>query len=143
MNAVEADGMTGVHGGSRPDPRDARAHAVDELKSSLKELLRTLLRSTVGLALENVEGLAKSFDTMAASGGLAMGGVLGGVRAGLAGRNPVWGAIKGAIGALSPAVRVGLVLVLVLALVLLPVTVVLLLLALIVLIVVAAAKAGS
>ncbi|GAA4547286.1 hypothetical protein [Pseudonocardia xishanensis] len=143
MSSLEVDAAALPRNGSSPHPAVARTAAVDELKASLKELVRTLLRASVGIALEKVEGLAGSLDAMAASGGLVMGGVLGGVRAGLSGGNPIWGAIKGAVGALSPAVRVGLVLALVLALVLLPVTVVLLLLALIVLIVVAAAKAGS
>jgi hypothetical protein len=121
-------------------PHEPLADPVERLKASLKELLRALLRRAVGVALEQVEHLAKSFDAMAASGGFALSGVLGGIRARLAGKNPVWGAVKAAVGSLSPEVRVLLVLALVLALVLLPVTVVLLLIALIVVIIVAASK---
>jgi hypothetical protein len=121
-------------------PQDPPADPVERLKASLKELLRTLLRRAVGVALDQVEHLAKSFDAMAASGGFALSGVLGGIQARLAGKNPVWGAVKAAVGSLSPGVRVLLVLALVLALVLLPVTVVLLLIALIVVIIVVAAK---
>jgi hypothetical protein len=126
--------------GLRALPHEPLADPVERLKASLKELLRTLLRRAVGVALDQVEHLAKSFDAMAASGGFALSGVLGGIQARLAGKNPVWGAVKAAVGSLSPEVRVLLVLALVLALVLLPVTVVLLLIALIVVIIVVAAK---
>ncbi|MEU7812706.1 hypothetical protein [Pseudonocardia sp. NPDC049154] len=125
------------------DPVERRNAAVADLKESLRDLLRTLLRSSVGLVLENVEDLGGLVQKFAASGGVAMGGLLGGVRAGLAGKNPIWGALKGAVGAMSTGMRVAIILALVLAIVLLPITVVLLLVALIVLIIVAAAKAGS
>ncbi|MCE0763869.1 hypothetical protein LWC35_13255 [Pseudonocardia kujensis] len=126
-----------------PGPAERRDAAVADLKQSLRDLLRTVLRSSVGLVLEHVEDLGGTIQKMATSGGLAMGGLLGGVRAGLAGKNPIWGALKGAVGAMSTGMRVAIILALVLAILLLPITVVLLLVALIVLIIVAAAKAGS
>jgi len=142
--ALEIDGEAPrSENGTRPDPAERRQAAIADLKASLRDLLRTLLRSSVGLVLEHVEDLAGTFRKMAASGGLAVGAVLGGVRAGLAGKNPIWGALKGAVGAMSTGMRVAIILALVLAIVLLPITVVLLLVALIVLIVVAAAKSGS
>ena len=117
--------------------------ALEELKASLRKLLATVLERGFGLALEKVESLARSFDEVAGRGGIPMHALLGGVRAGIQGRNPVWGAIRGAFGALSPGVKVALVVVLVLALLLLPLTVVLLLLVLIVVAVWAAVRAGS
>jgi hypothetical protein len=129
--------------GSQPGPKERRDAAVSELKDSLKDLLRTLLKASTGLILERVEDLGGLFQRTASSGGLAVGALLGGVRAGMAGKNPLWGALKGAVGALSPAVRIGLIVALVLAILLLPVTVVLILIALIVLVIVAAAKSGS
>jgi hypothetical protein len=124
-------------------PVDRRKAAVADLKDSLRDLLRTLLRTSVGLVLEQVEDLGGTIRKMAASGGLAVGGLLGGVRAGLAGKNPIWGAFTGAVAAMSTGMRVAIILALVLAIVLLPITVVLLLIALIVLIIVVAARAGS
>lgn len=123
-----------------PGSPEARADAVAELRESLTELLRTLLRSTVGLALDQVHKLADSFDVLSNTKNTALGAVLGGLRAGAAGDNPIWGAFKGAVAAMSTGTRVALVLVLVLALVLLPLTVVLLLIALIVAVVVVATK---
>lgn len=126
-------------------PRSAQGPAVDpdplrELKESLRRLLATLLERAVGLALDKVEQLARSLDEMATRGGPKLGALFGGARAALSGRNPVWGAIRGAVSALSPAAKVALVAALVLALLLLPVTVVLLLLVLIVVVVVAAVR---
>jgi hypothetical protein len=115
----------------------------DALKASLRELLATVLDRGRGLALDKVEDLARSLDDFAARGGPVMGGMLGGARAALQGRSMVWGAIRGAFSALSPAVKAALIAVLVLALLLLPVTVVLLLVALIVLAVVAWARSGA
>jgi hypothetical protein len=117
--------------------------ALEDLKASLRKLLATVLERAFGLALEKVETLAKSFDEIAARGGVPLNALLGGVKAGMQGRNPVWGAIKGAFGALSPAIRVAIIVALVLALVLLPVTVVLLLLVLIVVAVWLAVRAAS
>jgi hypothetical protein len=129
--------------GHRPPDAERRAAALADLKDSLKELLRSALRATTGLVLDQVEGLAGTFDRTAAAGGLAAGGLLGGLRAGMQGGNPVWGAFKGAVGALSPGMRAALVAILLLAILLLPITVVLLLVALIVLVIVAATKASS
>jgi hypothetical protein len=116
---------------------------MDELKASLRKLLAALLDRAFGLALEKVEVLASSLDDVAARGGVTMTALLGGIRASAHGRNPVWGAIKGAVAAMSPAAKAALIVALVLALLLLPLTVVLLLLVLIVVAVWAAVRAGS
>jgi hypothetical protein len=117
--------------------------ALDELKAGVRRLLATLLDRALGIALDKVETLARSFDEIAARGGVPINALLGGVRAKLQGRSPVWGAIRGAIAAMSPGAKALLILALVLALLLLPVTVVLLLLALIAVAVWAAVRSGS
>jgi hypothetical protein len=117
--------------------------ALDELKASLRRLLATLLDRALGIALDKVETLASSFDEIAARGGIPISALLGGLRAKLQGRSPIWGAIRGAFAALSPGVKALIIIALVLALLLLPVTVVLLLLALIVLAIWLAVRAGG
>ena len=117
--------------------------ALDELKASLRRLLATLLDRALGIALDKVETLASSFDEIAARGGVPISALLGGLRAKLQGRSPIWGAIRGAFAALSPGVKALIIIALVLALLLLPVTVVLLLLALIVVAIWLAVRAGS
>ena len=116
---------------------------LDELRASLRRLLATLLDRAFGIALDRVEDAARWLDDVAARGGIKVNALVGGARAALGGRNPVWGAVVGAVRGMSPAARVALVVVLVLALLLLPVTVVLLLLALIVGAVVAAVRAAG
>jgi hypothetical protein len=134
---------------TRPDraapPRDAASPraAVDELKAALRELLATVLERTFGIALDKIEQLSSTLDDIAARGGYKIGGLFGGVRAAVAGRNPVWGAIKGAFSALSPGAKAAIIVALVLALLLLPVTVVLLLLLLIVVAIIAIVKSQS
>jgi hypothetical protein len=115
----------------------------EELKESLRRLLATVLDRAFGIGLDAVERLAESLEESAARGGWRLNAFFGGARASLAGQNAVWGAIKGAFAALSPAAKAALVVVLVLAIVLLPVTVVLLLLALIVIAIVAAIKTSA
>ena len=130
-------------GTSRAVARPAEQTPMDELKASLRKLLATLLDRAFGLALEKVETLARSFDEIAARGGLPMHALLGGIGASLQGRNPIWGAIRGAIAGMSPEAKAALIVALVLALLLLPLTVVLLLLVLIAVAVWAAVRAGS
>jgi hypothetical protein len=130
--------------GSGPDEHGSlERSSLDELRASLRRLLATLLDRAFGIALDKVEVLSGWLDDVAAHGGIKVNALVGGARAALGGRNPVWGALVGAVRAMGPAARVALVVVLVLALVLLPVTVVLLLLALIVAAVVAAVRAAG
>ncbi len=123
--------------------RLAEGPPTEQLKASLKRLLKVLLERGFGVVLESVERLAGTFDEIAARGGVKLGALWGGATAGLSGRNPVWGAVKGAFSALSTPARVALILALVLALLLLPVTVVLLLIALIALAIIAVVKTRS
>jgi hypothetical protein len=108
------------------------ADSIEQLKAALRKLLAAVLERTFGMALDKVEQLSRTFDEIAVRGGVKVGALLGGARAAVAGRNPVWGAITGAFSALGPGTKAAIVIALVLALLLLPVTVVLLLLLLIV-----------
>lgn len=111
------------------DPQPA-ADAFEELRESVRRLLAALLDRALGLALDNVEQLARSVDEIAVRGGPGLAGLWGGAKAKLAGRSPLWGEVVGAFSVMSPAVKVALVAALLLALLLLPVTVVLVLIVL-------------
>ena len=115
----------------------------EQLRASLRELLSAALGRVTEFALDKVDDAARSLESIAAEGGPKIGAVLGGVQAKLSGGNLVWGAMKGAFGALGPGAKVGIVLLLVLAVVLLPVSLVLVLLGLIVLVVVLIASSRS
>ena len=115
----------------------------DQLKAALRELLAAVLERAFGIALDKVEQLSQTLEDIEARGGYKIGAVFGGVRAAVAGKSPVWGAIKGAFSALSPGVKAAIIIVLVLALLLLPVTVVLLLLLLIAVAIIAIVKSRS
>jgi len=124
--------------GQHDDPSPA-----DQLRESLRRLLAALLDRAFGVALDKLEELSQTFDEIAARGGYKIGALFGGLRAAVAGRNPVWGAITGAFAALSPGAKAAVIAVLILALLLLPVTVVLVLLFLIVVAVVAVARSRT
>jgi hypothetical protein len=117
-----------------------------QIKANPRELLATLLERGFGIALQAVERLGHTLDEIAARSGVKVNALLGGARAAVAGRSPAWGAIKGAVSALSPGAKAAVIIVPVLALLLLPVTVALLallLLALIAVAVVAVVKTRS
>ena len=122
-----------------PAPSGSRAARAEAL-ADLRDALADLLRATVGIGLDQVQQLAGSFDVLTRAKNSLLGAVLGGLRAGAAGDNPIWGAFRGAVTAMSTSTRVALLLALVLAILLLPVTLALLLIALIVAIVVVAAR---
>ncbi|OZM79138.1 hypothetical protein [Pseudonocardia sp. MH-G8] len=140
-NEAVAPAVLRVPGGNGSGP--GGPSPLEELRASLRRLLATLLERAFGLALDGVEGLAAWCDDVAARGGIRVNALLGGARAALGGRNPVWGALLGAVGRMGTGAKVALILALVLALVLLPVTVVLLLLVLIVAAVVAAIRTAG
>lgn len=102
-----------------------------------------MLERTFGMALDKVEQLSRKLDEIAARGGVKIGALLGGVRAAVAGKSTVWGAITGAFSALGPGAKATIIIVLVLALLLLPVTVLLILLLLIAVAIVAIVRTRS
>jgi len=117
--------------------------AGEELTRSLGKLLAGLAEVGLDAAARGVDRLSSRLEEVAAgSGGVAVGSALGGLRAMVAGRNPVWGAIKGTIASLSTRTKVLIVVALVLGLLLGPVLLVLLVLALLVVVVVAAVRSG-
>jgi hypothetical protein len=139
---------TAVRQSSRPTPlRTSVPDPVDsptgELRAALRRLLVVTLDRSFGIALDQVESFAHTLDGMAARGGVQVGALIGAGRAVVGGKNPLWGAVKGAFAALSVGARAAVVLVLVLAVLLLPVTVLLVLLLLIVVAIIAAVRSGS
>jgi hypothetical protein len=112
------------------------------LEASLRELLATLIDRAFGLALDAVEGLARRLEDVAVRGGLPLNALLGGAKAVHEGRNPVWGAIRETVAAMSPVAKAALITALVLGVLLLPLIVILLLLVVIV-VVWATVRAGT
>jgi hypothetical protein len=116
---------------------------VDRLQSSLQRLLGVLIDRGAKAALGAVNRLSGKLEDVAGRGGALGGAAAGGVKALARGKNPVWGAVKGAIGGLSTKTKVLIVLALVLGLLLGPVVLIVLLLALLVLVVVLAVRSRS
>ena len=94
-------------------------------------------------ALGAVDRLSGKLEDITTRGGALTGAAAGGLKAVAAGKNPVWGAVKGAIGGLSTTTKVMIVFALVLGLLLGPVVLVLLLLALLVFVVVLAVRSRA
>ena len=136
--SVRVEYDTGRDSAEEPQPAPT-----EQLKASLRTLLATLIERGFGIALDKIEQLARTFDQIAARGGITLHAAFGGAQAALEGRSPVWGAIRGAFSALSPGTKAIVIAVLILALILLPVTVVLLLLSLIVIAIVVAIRSRS
>ena len=126
--------------GPRPVQQSAAARPVDQLTSSLRGLANVLIDRGAKAASGPVDRLSGKLEGIASSGGALTGAAAGGLKAVAGGRNPVWGAVKGAIAGLSTRTKVLIVLALVLALLLAPVVLVVLLLGLLVWAVVAAVR---
>src|SRR5215207_10081112 len=102
----------------RPIQHSVAARPVDQLKSSLRSLANVLIDRGVKAASGAVDRLSGNLEGIASRGGALTGAAAGGLKAVAGGRNPVWGAVKGAIGGLSTRTKVLIVLALVLALLL-------------------------
>ena len=113
------------------------------LTSSLWKLGNALVDRGVRAALTGVDRLSEKFEDVTRRGGLLPAAAGGGMAAFVAGRNPIWGAVRGMIRGTSTTTKVLVVLAIVLALVLGPVVLVLLLLTLIVVAVVVAVRSGA
>jgi hypothetical protein len=115
--------------------------ALTRLLRRLQKLLGALVHRGVAAALQTIHPLREKLkDVTSRRGGVVMGAAGGLLKALGAGTNPVWGAVKGAIGGLSTKTKVLIVLALVLGLLLGPVVLVVVLLALLVFAVVAAVR---
>jgi hypothetical protein len=109
---------------SRPANAD-----IEDLKTELYRLLDSVLARALPLARRFQELMDSLFEAVE-NGSAGMKAGLEGVRAALAGKNPVWGAIKGLWSGLSGPAKTALVLLVVLGLLLSPVLLLVLLLAL-------------
>ena len=81
---------------------------------SLERLAVALVDRAAGAAVDKVDDVAEKLEGITANGGVGLGAAFGAGSAMMAGKNPVWGAVKGAWGALSTGKKVGIVLGLVL-----------------------------
>ena len=124
----------------RPIQHSAAADPADQLTSSLRGLANVLIDRGAKAASGKVDRLSGKLEGIASRGGSLTGAAAGGLKAVAGGRNPVWGAVKGAFAGLSTRTKVLIVLALVLAVLLAPVVLVILLLGLLVWAVVAAAR---
>jgi hypothetical protein len=109
----------------------------------LQKLLGALVHRGVAAARQTVDRLRKKLKGATSRGGVVMGAASGLVKALGAGTNPVWGAVKGAIGGLSTKTKVLIVLAVVLGMLLGPVVLVVVLLALLVFAIVAAVRTSA
>jgi hypothetical protein len=144
MTEVLARSRTQSPPAAAPSSRSRRgsvpAAPVDQLKSSLQRLASVLVDRGAEAALRPVDRFSRNLEDIASRGGAFTGAAAGGLKAVAAGKNPVLGAVKGAIGGLSTTTKVLIVLAIVLGLLLGPVVLVLLLLGLLVFAIVAAVQ---
>jgi hypothetical protein len=132
-----------VSGGDGPAYPDADVPSTTRLKDSLQRFLGALVDRGASAALKVVDRLSGKLEEVTAGGGVVAGAAGGGVKALVAGKNPVSGAVKGAVGGLSTKTKVLIVLAVVLGLLLGPVVLVLVLLALLVLAIVLAVRSSA
>ena len=116
--------------------------SVEQLKFSLRKLLGAMVDKGVAATVRGVQRLSDTFEDVARSGGPLTGAAGGGMRAARAGKNPVWGAVKGPVANLGTGTKVLIVLAAVLGLLLGPVVLVVTLVVLLVLAIVAAVRSA-
>jgi hypothetical protein len=116
--------------------------SVEQLKVSLRKLLGAAVDKGIDATAHGVERLSDKLEDVAHPSGPLTGAAHGGVRAALAGKNPVWGAVKGTVVNLSTRTKVLIVLAAVLCLLLGPAVLLVALVALLVLAVVAAVRSA-
>ena len=118
--------------------------ALTRLLRRLQKLLGAQVHRGVAPALQIVDRLREKLkEVTSRRGGVVMGATGGLLKALGAGTNPVWGAVKGAIGGLSTKTKALIVLAVVLGLLLGPVVLVVVLLALLVFAIVAAVRTSA
>lgn len=122
---------------------DPLAQALERLKDALRELVQSAIRYVVVKVAGRVGEVIDDLDLGVAPKGMLGGALVEGVQAYAAGKNPVWGAARGAWGGAETKTKVLIVLAVVLIVLLLPVVLVLLLLGLLVAGIVAAVRAAT
>ena len=111
--------------------------------SALRDVLEATLHKVTSKASQKTEDWSRDLESVATSGGATRQAGLRGAKAELQGKNPVWGAVKGAWAGASVKLRLAAVLLLVLLLLLAPVPTLLLLLGLLVAALVKAIRAAT
>ena len=112
------------------------------LKTQVRRLLDGVRNGEEVLTKKIQEWMDKLVDAVA-DGGAGMNAGLAGIQAALAGKNPMWAAVKGLVSGLSGTARAALILLVIFGLLLGPVLLVVLLLVLLVAALVAAVRAAS
>lgn len=102
------------------------------LAAAAQHLLVVAIDRLAGAAADKAEDMAGQLEEIARNGGVGMGAAFGAGTAYMAGRNPVWGAVKGGFGALGTGMKVAIIAGLVLLGVLSPVALLLVLVGLLV-----------
>lgn len=122
------------------------SQSMDTVGAWLKAQIHGLLEAMQDGEEVLTKKIQEWMDTLAdavADGGAGMNAGLAGIQAALAGKNPMWAAVKGLVSGLSGKAKAALVLLVIFGLLLGPVLLVVLLLALLVAGLVAAVRAGS
>lgn len=102
------------------------------LSAVAQQLLVVAIDRLAGAAADKVDDMADQLEGIAQNGGVGIGAAFGAGQAYMAGKNPVWGAVKGGFGALSTGMKVALIAGLVLLGLLSPVALLLILVGLLV-----------
>ncbi len=113
------------------------------LAPALSDLRAAALRYATAKASRKVEDWAGELNDFMASRGSTTQAVFEGLKAKLRGKNPVWGAIKGAWSGTSPELKLAVVLILVFMLLLGPVVLLVLVLGLLIAALVAGIRAAT
>lgn len=118
----------------------ADLNAGERLKICGERLAVAVIDRLAGVAADKVDDLSDNLEKMASGGGLKLGALFGAGNALMAGKNPLFGAMKGAWGALGIGPKIAIIVGLVLLGVLSPVALVLLLVGLLVAGIISAVK---
>jgi hypothetical protein len=111
--------------------------------SAVRDVLEAALQKIAAKASQKTEDWSRDLEAVAESGSATTQAGVGGVKAELQGKNPIWGAIKGAWAGASVGFKIAAVLLLVLVVLLAPVPSLLLLLGLLVFALVKAIRAAA
>jgi hypothetical protein len=119
------------------------APVATSLAPALSDLREAALLYATAKVSRKVEDWADDLNDFVASGGSTTQAVVGGLKAMLRGKNPVWAAIKGAWSGASSELKLAVVLILILTLLLGPVVLLVLVLGLLIAALVAGIRAAT